>query len=109
MKNAGNEYEEKALHELKAWQKAMLRKPTLFNKMGKNMQEKMNRIIPEKVHKIITTAIKQMIRAVLFGAEITTGKPLHNASLEIRETRIDERIKFYKTTAAAEGGITGAG
>jgi hypothetical protein len=109
MKNIANDYEEKALHELKAWQKAMQHRPTLFNKMAKNMQNKINRIIPEKVHKIITTAIKQMIRSVLFGAELTTGKPLQNASLEVREARIDERIKFYKTTAAAEGGITGAG
>src|SRR5215470_17823285 len=69
----------------------------------------MNRIIPEKVHKIITTAIKQMIRTELFGAEITTAKPLQNASIEVREARINERIKFYRTTAAAEGGITGAG
>src|SRR5438552_6127247 len=102
-------YEEKALHELKAWQKVMQRNPTLFNKAAKNMQDKINRIIPEKVHKIITTAIKQMIRAVLFGAELTTGKSLQNVSLEVREARIEERIKFYKTTAAAEGGITGAG
>jgi len=109
MKNTSNQYEEKALHELKAWQKAMLHKPTLLNKMAKNMQDRMNRIIPEKVHKVITTAIKQMIRTVLFGAELTTGKPLQNASLEVKEARIDERIKFYKTTAAAEGGITGAG
>jgi hypothetical protein len=109
MKNIANDYEEKALHELKAWQKAMQHRPTLFNKMAKNMQNKINRIIPEKVHKIITTTIKQMIRSVLFGAELTTGKPLQNASLEVREARIDERIKFYKTTAAAEGGITGAG
>jgi len=109
MKNTSNQYEEKALHELKAWQKAMLHKPTLLNKMAKNMQDRMNRIIPEKVHKVITTAIKQMIRTVLFGAELTTGKPLQNASLEVKEARIDERIKFYMTTAAAEGGITGAG
>lgn len=102
-------YEEKVMHELKAWQKAMLRKPSLVNKMAKRMQDKMNSIIPEKVHKVITTTIKQMIRAVLFGAELTTSKPLQDASLEIRETRIDERIKFYRTTAAAEGGITGAG
>jgi len=109
MKNIGNEYEQKALRELKAWQKAMQHKPTLFNKIAKNMQIKLNRIIPEKVHKVITTAIKQMVRGVLFGAELTTAKPLQNAALEVREARIDERIKFYKTTAAAEGGITGAG
>ena len=50
-----------------------------------------------------------MIRAVLFGAELTTRKPLQYASLEIREARVEEKIKFYQTTSAAEGAVTGAG
>ncbi len=62
-----------------------------------------------KIHNAVTVAIKQMIRGVLFGAKYTTADPLVNASLQLRETRIDEKIKFYQTTAAVEGGITGAG
>jgi len=50
-----------------------------------------------------------MIRAVLFGAGITTSKPGKEESFEIKERVILERIKMYKTTAAAEGGVTGAG
>jgi hypothetical protein len=103
------DYEDKILPELKTWQKTMLREPSLFNKMSKRLQDKMNRVIPEKVHKVITTTIKQMIRAVLFGAELTTRKPLQYASLEIREARVEEKIKFYQTTSAAEGALTGAG
>jgi len=103
------EYEEKILPGLKTWQKTMQREPSLLNRMSKRLQDKMNKVIPEKVHQVITTTIKQMIRAVLFGAELTTGKPLQNASLEVREARVEEKIKFYRTTSAAEGAITGAG
>ncbi|PSR53388.1 ABC transporter-associated protein EcsC [Adhaeribacter arboris] len=102
-------YEEQVLHELRSWQKQMLRKPTLANWLAKRAQQKINAIIPEKVHQVITATIKQMIRAVLFGAEFTTRTPTYNYSLELQEVIIKERIEFYKKTAAAEGGITGAG
>ncbi|MDQ4141903.1 MAG: EcsC family protein, partial [Bacteroidota bacterium] len=102
-------YEEQVLHELKAWQKQMLRSPSLANRLAKRAQEKINVLIPEKVHLVITATIKQMIRAALFGAEFTTRTPTFNHTLEVRETLIRDRIEFYKKTAAAEGGITGAG
>ena len=87
----------------------MLRYPGFFNNLSKKTQDKINSWIPGKIHNAVTLAIKQMIRGVLFGAKYTTADPLRNASLEIRETRIEEKIKFYRTTAAVEGGITGAG
>jgi len=46
---------------------------------------------------------------VLFGAGYTTAKPRTEGKLEERETLVLERISLYKKTAAAEGGITGAG
>lgn len=98
-----------ALEELRRWQKNMQRKPSLTNKLAKKMQTKMNSLIPEKIHEAITIAIKQMIRVVLFGAGVTTAKPNKDDSLEIKERLIEERIQTYKTTAAAEGGVTGAG
>ena len=87
----------------------MLRRPSFFNMLSKKTQDKINSWIPEKVHKTVTTAIKQMIRGVLFGAKYTTADPIRNLELQAREIRIEERIKFYRTTAAVEGGITGAG
>jgi uncharacterized protein (DUF697 family) len=87
----------------------MQRSPSFLNKMAKGMQNRVNKIIPEKVHNVITSAIKQMVRAVLFGAKLTTSKPLQNASHDVREAKVEERINFYKNTAAAEGGLTGAG
>jgi hypothetical protein len=102
-------YTKHAMTELKAWQERMQKTPGLFDKLTSRMQGRINRIIPEKVHVAITAAIKQMIRAVLFGAGLTTARPKTDASLEMREIIINERIRFYKHTAAAEGGITGAG
>jgi hypothetical protein len=104
-----NSYDYQIQHELRLWQKQMQRSPGLLNKMAKGMQDRINRIIPEKIHSVITTAIKQMIRAVIFGAKLTTAKPLVNITTEERETKAQERIEFYKKTAAAEGGLTGAG
>ena len=102
-------YLEKATSELRSWQKQMLRRPGFFNKLSKKMQNRINSYIPEKVHVGITKLLKQMIRAVLFGAGITTGKPLKTAPLETREELVIKKIDFYKKTAAIEGGITGAG
>jgi hypothetical protein len=102
-------YQKEALAELRTWQKQMVRRPSLFDKFSKRVQTKINSWIPEKIHKAITTAIKQMIRAVLFGSKYTTADPLLVNSLEAREAVIREKIKSYKKTAAVEGGITGAG
>lgn len=102
-------YHQKAKTESDRWQKDMQRDPTLLDKMSKKVQTKINSIIPEKVHEAITTAIKQMIKAVLFGAELTTSQPERIESLEITEAVIQEKIETYKKAAAAEGGITGAG
>lgn len=104
-----NDYELQVFRELSMWQRAMLRKPGYFNRISKKLQDKINKIIPEKAHAAITTAIKQMFRVVLFGSKITTASARTEGSLELREAVVQEKIKFYKHTAAAEGGITGAG
>jgi hypothetical protein len=106
---AMDETQKQIRSELTAWQRQMLHRPTLINKLSKKVQVKINTWIPEKVHRAITTTIKQMIRGVLFGANYTTAKPLLDLSLPEREATVEQRIKFYKTTAAVEGGITGAG
>lgn len=95
--------------ELALWQKKMLRNPSLFNKLSKKVQTRINDWIPEKIHVAITATLKQMIRAVLFGATYTSVKPPQDNSLEVREAAVQKRIDFYRTTASVEGGITGAG
>jgi len=104
-----DEYQDQALAELKAWQQQMLKRPSLFSKLSKKIQIKINTWIPEKIHNVITLTIKQMIRGVLFGAGHTTARPLRDEPLQTRETMVLQRIEIYKNTAAVEGGITGAG
>ncbi|AKD04181.1 EcsC family protein [Pontibacter korlensis] len=102
-------YEIQAEYELRRWQHEMLRNPSVFNEFARKAQVKLNSYIPEKVHQAITTAIKQMIRGVLFGAGFVSPKPLLEAPLDVREAMVRERIKYYQQAAAAEGGVTGAG
>jgi len=94
---------------LKAWQKQMLRRPSLFNALSKKMQTKINSWIPEKIHIAITATLKQMIKGVLFGAKHTTKDALQDMSLRGREHLVYKKIDMYRDTAAIEGGITGAG
>lgn len=102
-------YEQIADEELQIWQRKMLRKPSLLSNISKKIQTKINSWIPEKIHQAITVTIKQMIRGVLFGAKYTSTKPLVGMSLLVRENMIRKKIEAYKTTAAVEGGVTGAG
>lgn len=104
-----DDHQQIAVAELAIWKKRMQRKPGIVNKLTKGMQVRVNRIIPEKVHAAITTAIKQMTRAVCFGMKFATPPPLETGSLREREAKVDERIKFFSRTAAAEGAVTGAG
>lgn len=102
-------YTTQARLDLMKWQKQMQRKPSLLNRFSKKIQAKLNSYIPEKVHLAITAVLKQMIKAVLFGAKHTTAKPQPYASLQQSEEMIVKKIDNYRKTAAVEGGITGAG
>lgn len=104
-----NVYEEQAARQLRKWQAEMQAHASFTSKVSSNIQGRINRAIPEKVHEVITTSIRQMTRAVFFGAGFINPKPLEKASLRIREYRVQGRIRFYRDTATAEGAITGAG
>ncbi|MGN6601190.1 MAG: EcsC family protein [Ginsengibacter sp.] len=104
-----NAYEMLAKKELKAWQKKMLRRPSLFQKLSKKFQNRYNKWIPPKVNEAITVTIKQMVRTVLFGAKFTTSAPQIIGDLQQREEEVRRKINIYRKTAAIEGGVTGAG
>lgn len=87
----------------------MLRRPTMLNKLSKSVQNKLNSLIPEKVHKGITATIRNMVKAVLFGAKWTTKGKNQFVSMVARDIAADQKISFYQGTAATEGAITGAG
>jgi len=102
-------YEQKITSELDFWKFKILQKPSLLSKVTDKMQKKINSYIPNKVHDAITTAIKQMVKAVLFGSTFTTSGPITDLTLMHREALVKQKIDSYKKTGAAEGGITGAG
>jgi uncharacterized protein (DUF697 family) len=102
-------HQERVAAELAAWQAEMKRSPSLINGLSKRLQDRVNGVIPEKVHQTITAAIKQMTRAVIFGAEFTSPKDSKDLKIEVREFLVLDKIKFYSKTAAAEGAVTGAG
>ncbi|OQP40900.1 ABC transporter-associated protein EcsC [Niastella yeongjuensis] len=102
-------YEQIMMQELRIWQRKMMRKPGFFNRLSKSMQDKINNLIPEKVHQVVTVVIKQMIRGVLFGAKWTTRDKKTLLTLGESDDVVEQKIKIYRTTAAAEGALTGAG
>lgn len=110
-----SKYEKQVYKELVAWQEEMQLGPSLVGKATKAVQVKINQMVPEKIHKIITETIKQMIKGVITGADITTTWPQswrkkpQYSSIEELENKVKGKIKFYRNTATAEGAATGFG
>ncbi|GAB3015337.1 EcsC family protein [Spirosoma pulveris] len=102
-------YEQAVQTELVRWQQAMQKPPSRFGRLSTSLQRRINRIIPDRIHALITATIKQMTRAVLFGAEFLNRAPVQGQTLTQRDAAVARRIDFYKKTSAAEGGVTGAG
>lgn len=105
-----DKYQEQVAIELQFWKMEVMKKPSLADNITYEIQGKINGYIPQKVHDAITLAIRQMVKAVLFGSEITTSSmPPQEMSLIHREALVKSKIESYCKTGAAEGGITGAG
>lgn len=105
-----DKYQEQVGIELQFWKMEVMKKPSLADNITYKIQGKINGYIPQKVHDAITLAIRQMVKAVLFGSEITTSSmPPQEMSLIHREALVKSKIESYCKTGAAEGGITGAG
>ena len=103
------DYEELIKAETIIWQHRMARPPGLVNRAVQGVQHKINNAIPEKVHQIFTKAIKEVTRGVIFGAGFTTKARSFEPDIRVMEARAEERIRFYSSSAAAEGAITGFG
>ena len=105
----GDAYDLRAKEDTQRWREEMLRGPGLFSWVTGRVQSKINALIPEKAHVAMTAVVKQMTRAVLAGSEFVAPDPLLEGSLAAREFYIQQKIEGYRTVAAVEGGITGAG
>lgn len=105
-----DKYQQQVALELQFWKLEVMKKPSLVGNIATKVQGKINSYIPQKVHDAITATIKQMVKAVLFGSEITSSNlPPEEMSLMHREALVKSKIDSYCKTGAAEGGITGAG
>ncbi|MEP2024389.1 MAG: EcsC family protein [Reichenbachiella sp.] len=102
-------YEEKIAHELAEWQVTMQRTPSISNAAIRKLQTKINSLWPERLHRIMTKVIKELTRAVLFGADFTTKPNTDVRSLMDIEEQVKDKINKYTSTATAEGAITGFG
>lgn len=102
-------YEAWARGEVAHWREAMLKPPNAFDRATRGVQTRINRVIPEAVHATVTRVIEQMTRGMLVGADWTTAAPVQGATLAERDLRARTTITAYRTTAAVEGGVAGAG
>lgn len=98
-----------ATADIAAWRAEMTRPPGAIGMAARAVQTRVNKIIPEKVHAAVTAAMQAMTRAILTGSDFVTGAPLEQATLDERLARVRASIDGWKKTAAAEGGIAGAG
>jgi uncharacterized protein (DUF697 family) len=104
-----NSYEDTIRTDLLFWNRKMTSAPSFTDRLSKRVQDKINGYIPEKVHKAITLTMEKLFKAVLFGAEYTTGRKMTNGTLVYREAYVRNQITFYQRTASLEGAVTGAG
>jgi uncharacterized protein (DUF697 family) len=103
------DYEQEVKAELKIWEKEMLRKPNIADRLSRRVQTGINNKIPERIHNGISKAFKEVVGAVLTGSVFITEKPSRNESLHTCDLLAKDKILFYKNAAATEGAITGAG
>lgn len=103
-------YEAWAQAEVDHWRTRVLAPPSRFARAARGVQTRVNRMIPEKVHAVVTGVIEKMTRAILVGADVATfTAPLRDLPLDARDQRARTAILSYRTTAALEGGVAGAG
>ena len=105
-----NEYEQRALAEVKDWKRKLQKRSSILNRVSKKAQNKINSYLPEKMHQAITEAIKQMIQGTLAGGNwIKKKNPPIFHSLQGKDEELTKKINQYQKAAVVEGAGTGAG
>lgn len=105
-----NEYELKVYEEVEEWKRKLTRRSGMMNRISKKAQGKVNELIPEKVHEVMTESIKAMVKATLFGSQMTTNKDqARGLTLAEKDELAAKKIVAYQKTAMIEGAGTGAG
>ncbi|WHY78908.1 EcsC family protein [Neobacillus sp. WH10] len=105
-----NEYELMVYEEVEEWKRKLKRRSGMMNRISKKAQGKINEWIPDKVHEVMTESIKGMVKATLFGSQVTTNKDqARGLTLAERDELARKKISAYQKTAVVEGAGTGAG
>ncbi|WP_156291583.1 EcsC family protein [Oceanobacillus salinisoli] len=106
-----NEYEAKVNDDIQSWRIKIMKPFSLMNRLSKKAQNKVNQWIPDKVHAVVTESIKNMVKAILIGSNITTRQKIEPAmfSLYEKDNLVKEKLLIYRRTATVEGAGTGAG
>ncbi|MCR8849616.1 EcsC family protein [Rossellomorea sp. SC111] len=96
--------------ELEQWKRRYTRKSSIFQRVSKQAQTKVNGWIPEKAHKVVTESIKKMVEITLKGSEWVSLQTIPcRPALQEREVVMKERMEFHRKAATIEGAGTGAG
>ncbi|PLR97724.1 EcsC family protein [Bacillus sp. T33-2] len=105
-----NEYEIKVYDDLSEWKRKLRKDSSLFARVSKKAQTKVNQMIPEKVHNVLTESIKNMVKATLAGSDFITKKQQGSGlSLAERDALMVKKTASFRKAAAVEGAGTGAG
>jgi len=102
-------YEKKIYKQTLRWIKNNTDQFGLFDFLASSIQNKINNIIPQKVHDVITVAIREAIKGLLFGSKFIAPQARNYMHIHLAEMDAKKHIQTHKLTAAAEGGLTGAG
>lgn len=102
-------YQKKIYAQTVHWINKNLLKHSLIDSLTSSVQNKINSYIPQKVHDGITATMREAIKGLLFGTKFIAPKPRIFPHIQYAENEILDKIKNHKLTAAAEGGLTGAG
>ncbi|WP_374472303.1 EcsC family protein [Phenylobacterium sp.] len=103
------DYHAWAAGEVAHWRARTLKPAGAVDRAARGLQQRINRAIPERVHETVTAVIERLTRTILTGADLTTGEPHRGLPLQERDRRARRAIEGFRTAAAVEGGVTGAG
>lgn len=102
-------YEKKIHAQSIHWIRNHINKSGIFDTLTSSIQNKINNFIPQKVHDVITATMRETIKGLLVGSKFIAPEPRTYLHIHLAEMHVKDRIKTHKLTAAAEGGLTGAG
>jgi hypothetical protein len=99
-----NLYNRQVQKELRAWEKAMQKAPSLTGKAISSLQAKTQKLVPQKAQDFITASIQKMTETIMAGSRLLTKtEPAHALSLGESDYLAEQAFKAYDKAAMAQG------